>query len=196
MLRLSELNISGDLDTDRPSATPRPTDTDGAHQVLLAFLNAGLCGRYDQPVHSGWDKRSVAHVRVTKDLPAAAPFDDEIREVLPSLAAAQRADPFTGPVLSYLHITGTSQSAEWMQTPVPSNPPPGTEVTTPTSTTTLLDISSQYFLDDDGILVRNRNPLPVAHAQLSLGTDSDDQRRPRTHLRPLGPSTATLDVLP
>ncbi len=86
--KLSELNISGDQEDQRPSALPRPTSTDGAQQVLLAFLNPGVGGRDHTPVACGWDDRPVEHVRINTDLPAAVPFDDEINEVLPFLAAA------------------------------------------------------------------------------------------------------------
>ncbi len=79
--------------------------------MLLAFLNAGV-GRHDEkPDESGWDNRLVEHVRINKDLPAAAPFNDEVREVLASLAAAQRADPFFRTVLGYVEIAGTSHAA-------------------------------------------------------------------------------------
>ncbi len=83
--------------------------TDSSQQVLEAYLNAGIGGRDDTALEAGWDSRPTEHVRTNKDLPAADPFDDEVREVLPSLAAAQRADPFFGPVIAYLEVAETNQ---------------------------------------------------------------------------------------
>ncbi len=101
-----------------------------------------MAGRVDTPFFAG---RPVAHVRVNKDLPAAAPFDDELREVLP-LLAQWRDDPFFGPVFAYLEIAATDHSAAW----------PGAPVAKPISTATLLDISAACFLGVEGILRRHR----------------------------------------
>ncbi len=61
----------------------------GSQQMLEAFLSAVTGGRDDTVLEAGWDNRRGEHVRVNNDLPAADPFDDEVREVLPSLAVAQ-----------------------------------------------------------------------------------------------------------
>ncbi len=80
-------------------------DKDNARKTLNAFLNAGSAGRDDAPLQSGWqDTRPREHVRVLKDLELADPFDDQIREGLPSLAATQRADSFFRPVFAYLEV--------------------------------------------------------------------------------------------
>ncbi len=58
---------------------------DNARQTLQAFLVAGLGGRDDTSVQSVWqDARPKVHVRVNTDLSIADPFNDAIREVLPS----------------------------------------------------------------------------------------------------------------
>ena len=64
-------------------------------------------------------------IRVLKDLELADPFDDEIREVLPSLAAAQRADPFFGPIFGYLEVALSDQAEAWLQAAMPADPLPG-----------------------------------------------------------------------
>jgi hypothetical protein len=87
---LRVLNISRDADVQHPRRY-QPAGGDAAQQRLQALLSAGVGGRDDSPLREGWDdSRPVAHVRINKDLPAATPFDEEVREVLPSLAAAQR----------------------------------------------------------------------------------------------------------
>ncbi len=81
-------------------------------QTLQAFVNAGMAGRDDTPLPSGWqDAWPAGHVRVNKDLPASTPFDDEIMELLPLLVAAQRADPLFGPISAYLDIATADYSA-------------------------------------------------------------------------------------
>jgi hypothetical protein len=52
--------------------------------MLQAFLNAGIGGRDDTALVAGWDSRPVAL------------FDNEVREVLPSLAAAERGTLSSG----------------------------------------------------------------------------------------------------
>ncbi len=117
--------------------------------MLEAFLSAGIGGRDDTVLEAGWDSRPIEHVRVNNDLPAADPFDDEVREILPSLAAAQRAAPFFWPVIAYLEIAETNQAAPWLRERIPADPPRGTEPTAQTiSTTTLLDIAATCFLDE------------------------------------------------
>jgi hypothetical protein len=107
---LSALNITGSVGNERPCAPTRST-MEGSQQVLEAFLSAGIGSRDDTVLEARWDSRPIEHVRANKDLPAADPFDDEVREILPSLAAAQRADPFFGPVIAYLEIAETNQAA-------------------------------------------------------------------------------------
>jgi len=94
---LRVLNISAD-NNDGATADrrlPRP-HKDNARQTLQAFLGAGLGGRDDAPVPHEWvPTQPTRHVRTLEDpLSISQPFDDEIREVLPSLVAAQRSDAF------------------------------------------------------------------------------------------------------
>ncbi len=80
---------------------------DNASKTLSVFINAGLAGRDDVPLEQTWqdtDLRPREYILVLKDLELADPFDDQIREVLPSLAATQRADPFFGPIFGYLEV--------------------------------------------------------------------------------------------
>ncbi len=166
MCNLSALNITGSVGNERPYAPTSPT-TECSQQVLEAFLRAGIGGRDDTEVEPDWDSRPIEHVRVNKDLPAADPFDDEVREILPSLAAGQRADPFFGPVIAYLEIAETDQAAPWMRERIPADPPRGTEPTAQTiSTTTLLYTSATCSLDEEGLLrgyrLRARNYVQCA----------------------------------
>ncbi len=114
-----------------------------------------------------------------KDLPAATPFDEEIREALPSLTAAQRADAFFGPVIAYLEIATTDQTAERMQTPVPSVPsdPPTSGIPGAAQsmrTMTLLDIAAACFLYDEGLLRRFRMRTRHYHS-VRVPVESDDR---------------------
>jgi hypothetical protein len=103
---LRVLNISCDADGQDPKQF-RPAADDVTQQRLNALMSAGVGGRDDSPLGAGWDdSRPTERVRTQKDLPAATPFDEEAREVLPSLAAAQRADPFFGPMIAYLELAG------------------------------------------------------------------------------------------
>ena len=171
---VSALDITGDAGNERPYA-PTRSARDGAQQTLEAFLSAGIGGRDDTVLEPGGDDRPVEHVRVNKDLPAADPFDDEVREVLPSLAAAQRADPFFGPIISYLEIAETDKAAPWMRERIPTDPAMGTEPTAQTiSTTTLLDIAAQCFLDEEGLLRRYRLRTRSCHS-VRIPTESDDR---------------------
>ncbi len=82
----------------------------------MRFSDAGMAGRDDGPLEQTWqdtDLRPPEFIRVLKDLELADPFDDQIREVLPSLAAAQRADPFFGPIFGYLEVALSDQAEAW-----------------------------------------------------------------------------------
>ena len=172
--RLAALNIQYVSQDERPVFGPPPPPTDGAQQQLNAFLHAGLGGRDDELLVPGWDSRPTQHVRINKDQPELdTPFDDEIREVLPSLSAAQRADPFFGPVFAYLEVAASDHAAAWMQVQVPSDPLPG-NASQPISTTTLLDIAATCFIDDDGILRRFRYRTRNCHS-VRIPSASDDR---------------------
>jgi hypothetical protein len=108
--KLSALDIMGDIGNERPYEPPRYT-MDSWQQVLEAFLNAGMGGRDDSFLDTGGDSRTTAHVRTNKDLSAANPFHDEVREVLQPLAEAQRAAPFFGPITAKLEEAETNQGA-------------------------------------------------------------------------------------
>ncbi len=119
---------------------------DKPFSACIGSIDAGILGRDDTVREAGGDNRRVEHVRVSQDVPAADPFDDEVRDVLPSLGAAQRADPGVGTVIAYLEIAETDQAAPWMRERIPADPPHGTEPTAQTiSTTTLLDIAATCF---------------------------------------------------
>ncbi len=153
---LRVFNISCDVDGQGPQRFQTAND-DVVQQQRNALLSTGVGGRDDSPLAAGCaDIRPTEHVRTYEDLPAAAPFDEQVREVLPFLAAAQRADPFFGPVIAYLELAGTDQAAAWMRTPVPLAEPNEASATAPMRTTTLLDISSACFRDDEGIPRRFR----------------------------------------
>ncbi len=108
--------------------------------------------RDDTPLEIDWqDTRPTVHVRVNKDLSIADPFDDEIREVLPSLAATQRADAFFGPVFVHLETATTDEAEAWLKVAQPSDSLPDQPPSTVIYTATLVDIA-----DDEGVLRRHR----------------------------------------
>ncbi len=117
--------------------------------------------------------KASAHVRVNKDLAIADPFDDKIREVLPSLKATQRADAVFGPVFMYLELATTDHAEAWMKVAQPSNPIPGQPPST-IKTTTLVDNASACFLDDEGVLRRHRLRTRQYHS-VRVPKDSEDR---------------------
>jgi hypothetical protein len=97
-------------------------------------------------------------------LELADPFDDQIREVLPSLAATQRADPFFGPIFGYLEVALSDQAEAWLQAAMPVDPLPGSQRAGTINTATLVDIAAACFLDDEGILRRHRLQTRNCHS--------------------------------
>ena len=80
---LRALNISVDNAKDKRLPGPHK---DNARQTLQAFIGAGLGGRDDAPLQAEWvTTEPTEHIRVLEDhLSIAEPFDDKIREVIPS----------------------------------------------------------------------------------------------------------------
>ena len=133
------------------------------------------------------DSRPREFIRVLKDLELADPFDDEIREVLPSLAAAQRADPFFGPIFGYLEVALSDQAEAWLQAAMPADPLPGPQRAGTINMATVVDIAAACFLDDEGILRRHRLRTRNCHS-VRVPRDSEDRGLicvPRTLRHPL-----------